>query len=130
MKVKFLRKFLVVLIMTMPVFANTDCKKQPKCGCDGDALFTLDETPATVYWQNNETIWFMTDAYSTYYFCNPGEMYSKLADSKSGDVLRVSGEVFWDCSYLYQQSNYSYGAYNKVYQVRVTDVHADMYGKK
>lgn len=133
MKIKFLRKLLVVLIMTMPVFANTDCKKQPKCGCDGDALFTLDKTPARVYWQNSETIMFMTIAdpiYSTYYFCNPGEMYSKLADSKSGDVLLVSGDVFWDCSYLYQQSNYSYGTYYKTYQVRVTDVHADMYGKK
>lgn len=132
MKIKILRKLLVVLIILLPVFASTDCKKQPKCGCDGDALFTLTKTPARVYWENGESIMFMTiaDPYSTYYFCNPGEMFGNLADSKSGDILLVSGDVFWECSYLYQQSNYSYGSYQKVYQIRVTDVYADMYGKK
>lgn len=131
MKIKFLRKLLVILIITLPVLASTDCKKQPKCGCDGDAIFTLDKVKAQVIWENEEFIWFRRDGdlYSTYYFCNPGEMFSKLSDSKSGDILVVSGDVFWECSYLYQQSNYSYGTYYKVYQVKVTDVYADLYGK-
>ena len=68
--------------------------------------------------------------YSTYNFCNPGEMFPKLADFKSGDMLLVSGHVFWDCNFLYQSSNYSYQSASKQYQVQVTDVTKNLYGKK
>jgi hypothetical protein len=128
-----IRKLLVAMIIIVPVFSYSGCKKQAKCGCDGDALFTLTKTQAKVYFNDTGTnITFSTldDAYSTYNFCNPGAMFSKFADSKSGDILEVSGNVFWECNYLYQQSNYSYQTYYKVYMIQVTDVSVNLYGKK
>jgi hypothetical protein len=128
-----LRKLCIVLIIIVPVFSYSGCKKQAKCGCDGDTLFTLTNKQATVYYNEtgtNITFTLLTDPYSTYNFCNPGEMFPKFADYKSGDVLLVSGKVYWECNYLYQSSNYSYQSYYKVYMIQVTDVTVDLYGKK
>lgn len=133
MKGKVLRKLLVALIMIAPVLTVTDCRKQPDCGCDGDALFTLNREQANVYFnETGSNIYFtlVGNPYATYYFCNPGEMFPKLADAKSGDILLVSGQAFWECNFLYQSSNYSYySSMYKVYQVQVTDVLSDLYGK-
>jgi hypothetical protein len=130
---KILRKLLVLMVIVLPLFAGTDCKKQAKCGCDGDMLFTLTREQARVYFnETGSNIYFSTlnNPYSTYYFCNPGEMFSKLTDSKSGDILLVSGVAYWECNFLYQSSNYSYyTSMYKVYQVQVTDVVTDLYGK-
>ena len=133
MRGNIIRKILVALIVIIPVFSTTDCKKQAKCGCDGDVLFTLTNTQATVYYnETGTTITFtrLEDPYSTYNFCNPGEMFPKFKDYKSGDVLLVSGHAYWECNYLYQSSNYSYGMSYKVYMIQVTDVTVDLYGKK
>jgi hypothetical protein len=133
MRGKIVRKILVAMIIFAPVFSYTGCKKQAKCGCDGDTLFTLTNELATVYYNSTgTTITFtrLTDPYSQFNFCNPGEMFPKFTDYKSGDVLEVSGDVFWECNYLYQSSNYSYGSYYKVYMIKVTDVTVDLYGKK
>jgi hypothetical protein len=133
MRVHILRKILVVFIFFAPVISYSGCKKQAKCGCDGDVLFSLTSEPSTVYFNETGTnIQFMTlaDPYSTYYFCNPTEMFPKLTDYKSGDVLQVSGRVFWECNYLYQSSNSSYQTYQKVYQIMVSDVTVNLYGKK
>lgn len=128
------RKILVALIIIFPVFANTDCKKQPKCGCDGDVILTLTRQQVNVYFNETGTnIWFnpVADPYSTFYFCNPGEMFHKFADVKSGDMMLVSGHAYWECNFLYQSSNYSYyTSLYKVYQIQVTDVVSDLYGKK
>ena len=118
--------------MLAPVLSYTGCKKQAKCGCDGDVLFSLTKVQAYVYWTSAASITCvsMSDPYSTYNFCNPGEMFPKLKDYKSGDLLLVSGQAFWECNYLYQSSNYSYGSYYKVYMIQVSDVSVDLYGKK
>jgi hypothetical protein len=128
-----IRKILVALIIIVPVFSYSGCKKQAKCGCDGDTLYTLTNAQAKVYYNEtgtNITFTTLSDPYSTYNFCNPGEMFEKFKDYKSGDVLQVSGRVFWECNYLYQSSNYSYQTYYKVYMIQVTDVTVDLYGKK
>ena len=132
MRGSIIRKFLVVLIFFAPVVSYTGCKKQAKCGCDGDALFTLTNNQAKVYFNDtgtNITFTLLTDPYSTYNFCNPGAMWPKFTDYKSGDVLLVSGRVFWECNYVYQSSNTSYQSYYKVYMVQVTDVTVNLYGK-
>lgn len=132
MRGNIIRKILVALIVIIPVFSTTDCKKQAKCGCDGDVLFTLTNEQATVYYNETGTsITFqrLSNPYETYNFCNPGEMFPKFKDYKSGDVLLVSGHAYWECNFLYQSSNYSYGL-SKVYMVQVTDVTVDLYGKK
>jgi hypothetical protein len=128
-----LRKILVGLIIIVPVFCDFGCKKQAKCGCDGDVLFTLASDQATVYYNESGssiTFQLLSDPYSTYNFCNPGEMFPKFTNYKSGDVLQVSGQVFWECNYLYQASNSSYSSYYKVYMCQVTDVGVNLYGKK
>jgi hypothetical protein len=128
-----LGKFFVATLILVTAITSADCKKQTKCGCGKDVLFTLTGTSANVYFNENGTnIYFqpLGDMYSTYYFCNPSEMFPNLADAKSGDILQVSGDVFWDCNYVYQSSNSSYTSMYKVYNVQVTDLTLDFYGKK
>ncbi len=125
---------LVALIIIAPVLTNTDCKKQAKCGCGNDVLFTLNSISANILFTDpGAPIYCMTvgDPYSTYAFCNPTEMYSKLADAKTGDILLVSGTVYWNCAYVYQSSNSSYQqSIYKSYDIQVTDLTLDLYGKK
>lgn len=134
MRVKILRKILVLLVFILPVFASTDCKKQAKCGCNGDVLFTLTKEQVKVIFNDTGTSIYCTplsNPYSTYMFCNPGEMFPKLADVKSGDIMLITGDAYWECNFLYQSSNYSYySSVYKVYQIQVQDVVTDLYGKK
>jgi hypothetical protein len=133
MNARFIRKLLVALVIIAPVFSNTDCKKQDKCGCDGDVLFTLDKAQVTIYINstgNSITFAPVGNPYETYNFCNPNEMLPKLADVKSGDMVLVSGDAYWECNFLMQSSNSSYQSYYKVYMIKVTDVGSDLYGKK
>ena len=129
-----LRKILVVLVIMLPLFSSTDCKKQKKCGCGKDVLFTLTDEPSNVYFNPEGTIMSLQtvgDAYSTYTFCNPGEMFPSVKDFKNGQELMVSGNVYWDCNYVWQQSNYNYNvSLYKQYNIYVTKVYLDMYGKK
>jgi hypothetical protein len=133
MKVTLIRKILVMLILVAPVVSYQGCKKQAKCGCGKDVLFTLTNEPAHVFFNDTGTnIYFMTlsDPYSTYFFCNPSEMFPKLTDYTTGDQLVVSGHAYWNCAYVNQSSNSSYStSLYKQYDVLVTDVHMDLYGK-
>ncbi len=127
-----IRKILVVLIIFAPVFSYSGCKKQARCGCGKDVLYTLTREEAKVYYNEEGTIiTFSTlnNPYATYNFCNPGEMFPNLADYKSGDILEVSGFVYWDCNYLTQSSNYSYQSYYKVYMIQVTEVKKNLFGR-
>jgi hypothetical protein len=133
MKANILRKVLVLLIFIAPAVSYSGCKKQAKCGCGKDVLFTLTNSRAHVFFNETGTnIYFQltSDPYSTYYFCNPSEMFPSMGDYKSGDELLVSGHCYWECNYLYQAGNSSYGAYYKTYVCEVTKVYMDLYGKK
>jgi hypothetical protein len=133
MKMNILRKIFVILIIAAPAVSYSGCKKQAKCGCGKDVLFTLTGTDSYVYFNETGTvISFRTlnDPYSTYNFCNPSEMFPKLSQYKNGDQLQVSGHAYWNCAYLNQSSNSSYGSMYKVYDVQVTDVYMNLYGKK
>jgi hypothetical protein len=133
MLVKIIRKLLLVLLVTVPLFYIPGCKKQVKCGCGNDVLFTLTDQEARVYYNENGTNIYcilVNDSYSTYHFCNPGEMFPKLTDYKSGDILLVSGSVYWECNYLYQASNYTYQPLYKVYMIEAANVYINLYGKK
>jgi hypothetical protein len=134
MKVNILRKILVILVVIIPVFSDSGCKKQPRCGCGKDELFTISERSAYVYFkESSSNVYFIliTDPYSTYNFCNPGQWRSKLlSDYKTGDELVVSGHVYWNCAFLQQAANSPYQSPYKSYDVEVTDVYMDMFGKK
>ncbi|MDX9810782.1 MAG: hypothetical protein RBU28_00220 [Bacteroidales bacterium] len=132
MAVKILRRLLVVVIIVIPLLVDMGCKKQARCGCGKDILFDLNKEPAKVFFNEDySSAQFspVSNAYATYYFCNPGEMKSKLEDYKSGDLMQISGHVYWECNYLYQASNYTYQMYYKVYMIQVTDISTDLYGK-
>jgi hypothetical protein len=131
MKVSIIRKIIVVLIITVPMVSYTGCKKQAKCGCGKDVLFTLTNTVSHGYWETTSVVWFQTasDPYSYYYFCNPTAMSESLKNYKSGDELLVSGAVYYECNYQMQAGNSSYGSSIRTYNIQVTDVHMDMYGK-
>lgn len=126
-----LRRIIVALIIIAPIFSYTGCKKQAKCGCGKDVLVTLTNRSARIFWNTSASISFQIDgeSYSTYTFCNPTEMFPNLANAKSGDILLVSGHVYWDCNYVYQSSNSSYQNPYKVYNVQVTGLILDLYGK-
>ena len=136
MSVKSIRKALVFLIIMLPVIVDLGCKKQARCGCGKDVLFELQFEEAREYFNKeftNVQVSTTANPNSTYYFCNPGEMRKYFSESESGDVLLVSGKVYWNCNYIYNQSNYSYGySYSslyKVYDIEVTSVSTNLYGK-
>jgi hypothetical protein len=133
MTYKLIRRILVVGIILLPIFTDSSCKKQPKCGCDKDVILTLVKEPAYVYFDlEAKTASFrpIVNPSATYYFCNPSEFIATLANFTSGQVLLISGNAFWECNYLYNSSNYQYyqPAY-RVYQINVTSIEEDLYGK-
>ena len=131
---KILRKTLVIIVLFAPLFTNTDCKKQKRCGCGKDVLYSLTGSPSYVYFDSESPIITMrrlSDQFSFYTFCNPDEIKPKIANFRSGEELMVSGNVYWDCNYVWQQSQ-SYGYQSSLYQsytIHVTDIYMNMYGK-
>jgi hypothetical protein len=128
-----LRKIFVALIILTPVISYTGCKKQSKCGCGQDVIKTLTNASAYIYFTNGETITAIVvgDPYSsTYTLCNPSEMFKNLVDAKSGDILLLSGKVYYNCNYVYQASNSSYYQGMAIgYDIQATGLYLDLYGK-
>jgi hypothetical protein len=121
--------------MILPLISYPGCKKQPKCGCGKDVLFTLTDEPinySSIIYNAEGTTAYFQSGMSTYYFCNPSEIYSVYSEFDPLDQLLISGDAFWECNYLYSASNYSYGyaSYYKVYNIQVTSLKAYLYGKK
>ena len=130
---KILIKTLLIIALFAPLFLNTDCRKQKKCGCQHrDELFPLEKTVSFVYFEEESTrITMQTpmDPYSYFTFCNPEEVRSKLSNLRSGEELVITGSVYWDCNYVMQQSQYSYQVGMRAYNIYVTDIFRNMYGK-
>ena len=66
----------MVILISAAAVLSWGCKKQPKCGCDGDALDTLRLMHVNIsYDVDNKTARFsvLGDPYAVYYFCNPSE---------------------------------------------------------
>lgn len=140
MRLFIIRKILIVLIMLLPAAAYTSCKKQAKCGCGKDVIgsfdrMLMDRSSITYNTSGNFASFIITNAYGgydTYDFCNPSEMYSKYKELEGEDQLLITGDYYWDCSYLMQTSGSSsyYYNYYKRYQINVTELKSYMYGKK
>ncbi len=127
-----IRKIFILIFFILPVVTNPGCKKQARCGCDKDVLFSLNQEPVdyqVLRYNVDGTSASFSSGYSTYIFCNPIEMHEKFKKFTPGDQILITGDVFWECNYLYSTSNYSYGSYYKVYQVKVTDLEVKLYGK-
>ena len=132
-----IRKIVVVAIILLPVFFFQGCKKQVKCGCGKDILFSIDNElmaySSISYSSNGQTASFSIYNgiyYDTYIFCNPEEMYPTYTDLTGEEQVLISGDVFWDCSYMMNSSNsYSY-SYYKIYNIEITGMKSYLYGKK
>jgi len=128
-----IRKILVAIIMILPIISWSECKKQAKCGCGKDILFSLDsellDYSDIIYNSDGTNAYFMI-GYSTYYFCNPSEMYESFKDISTDDQILLSGDAFWECSYLMNSGSSYYYSYYKVYNIQVTEIKSYLYGKK
>jgi hypothetical protein len=129
---KILANIAIALIVTAGVILTGGCKKQPKCGCDGDALDTLRSTHVYISYNattNTASFYPIWDNFSMYYFCNPSEWMSELTKFDQGEEILISGPFFYECNYLMSSSNSYYYNYMKIYQIDVTGVAAYEYGK-
>ena len=127
---RFIYKILFVATFIIPLTIGS-CKKQAKCGCDGDALNTLEGVPVYIYYdEENVSASFVAafDPYSTYYFCNPTPMMEKLTKFDSGDMVLIDFKYYWECNYVYQSSSSYYGNMYKKYMAEVSDIREDLYG--
>lgn len=129
---KIFSNIAIVLTVTAGVILAGGCKKQPKCGCDGDALDTLYNTHVYItYNATTNTAYFypIWDNFSLYYFCNPSQWMSELTKFEQGEEILVSGPFFYECNYLMSSSNSYYYNYMKIFQIQVTSVAPYEYGK-
>ena len=132
MRANIIRKIIVVLIMILPVISNQGCKKQEKCGCDGDKLFSITNQLfdySEIYVATNGGTMQFTEGYDTYYFCNPATMYATYQALSPDEQILLSGDVYWDCSYLTSAGQSSYYYYYKYYNIIVTEMKSYLYGK-
>jgi hypothetical protein len=128
---KKISRILFVIIILSPFIFQQSCKKQVKCGCGKDVIFTLEDAQVIVQYNeatNSALFYPVVSTGATYYFCNPGTWIDSLKNLNTQEYLLISGDVFYECNYLYQSSNYQYQI-PPVYQVEVTGIMEDNYGK-
>jgi len=131
---RLLRKTLLIIALFAPLFVSTDCKKQKKCGCNGDILFEYGRESHVYFEEGNSFITMQAVGnvgyrYARYTFCNPDDVMQELAKHKWGDVLMVVGNVYWDCNHVMQESNNPFSTYANAYEIYVTEIRVNMYGE-
>lgn len=128
-----IRKLAVVLIILLPLFSWSGCKKQAKCGCGKDVLWTITkqvlDRSSLVFGVDGATASFSV-GYDTYFFCNPVEMYPVYNSLSGEDQILISGDVFWECTYLMNSGSSQYYQMYRVYNIQVSALEAYLYGKK
>ncbi|MBS0012209.1 MAG: hypothetical protein KFF49_12415 [Bacteroidales bacterium] len=129
---KYLLKIFLSLIIFSALFIGS-CKKQAKCGCDGDIINELLGFPIYLYHDtinNQAQFTSVSNPYTTYYVCNPSAFMSQMKKYEYGALVLVDGHLYWNCNYMMQASNNSYYSYMyKAYDVELTDIYEDLYGK-
>jgi hypothetical protein len=125
-----IRKIILAAIILLPVISFNGCKKQAKCGCGKDILFTITDEimdySSITYSSDGASASFAISngvAYDYYHFCNPNEMYDTYLSLTGQNQIKISGDVFWDCTFMMNQSNSSYYyTYYKIYNIQVTEM--------
>ncbi len=124
-------KILFSLIVLLVIFTSS-CKKQAKCGCDGDIINEALGFPVYVYFDttsNSARLRPVSNSLSTYYLCNPSDYMDFLKKFDNGAYLLVDGHIYWECNYLMRASNNPYYQTYRTYMIYVTDMYEDLYGK-
>jgi len=128
---KLLLNIIFVIFVIVPLAIAAGCKKQPKCGCEGDVLDSMNKVYVTVFYDagnNTAQCTYPGDMYTIFYFCNPTDMMGELTKYEQGEIALISGNYFYECSYLINSSNNPYNVY-RIYQIDVTALEPDLYGK-
>ena len=129
---KKISRILFVIIILSPFIFQQSCKKQVKCGCGKDVIFTLEDAQVIVQYNeatNSALFYPVVSTGATYYFCNPTDWIDSIKKLNTQDYLLVSGKVYYECNYLMSSGN-SYYQMPPVYQIEVSSVREDNYGKK
>lgn len=132
MKAYIAGKIAVALIIIAPLFSFNSCDKQEKCGCDGDKLFSIENKLLNyneLYVSGNGSTIQFSEGYATYIFCNPATMYTQYQELDPDEQLLISGDCYWDCSYVSSAGQSSYYYYYKYYNINVTKLESYLYGK-
>jgi len=124
----------LALLLIGGVISLAGCKKQPKCGCEGDALDSLAQDHVNISYDaetKSAQFTLLGNPYSIFYFCNPSEFMDEMKTFEQGAEILVSGQYFYECNYLMNAGNSggSYYSMYRIYQIRVTDVAPYDYGK-
>jgi len=116
---KFIFIFVVLVFSLQP-----GCKKQPKCGCDGDVRFTLSEERGTLTYDEESGYAVFMAIYYHFEICYAEKVMDLLTPFEQGETVLVSGDAYDDC---YKMVN-PYAAYGK-YMLRLTEIKKDEFGK-
>ena len=130
MKKRTLLRLLFAGLLLAAFFTYGGCKKQAKCGCGRDVIQTLTDLEITVQYNESSNSIIFYPVYSngaTYYFCNPAQWIDSIKKMNTQSYLLLTGKAYYDCNYMMQVSNYPY--IPPVYQVEVSSVREDNYGK-
>lgn len=115
----------IFMIGVLVLFSQPGCKKQPKCGCDGDVRFTITYTKGSIYY-NEETGYAEfqpSDIYSRFEICDAAEVMDMLTPFEQGETVLVSGDAFDDCYKIYNP----YASAN--YMLNLTEIKEDEFDK-
>ncbi len=126
---RILANIAIALTLIIGLILAGGCKKQKKCGCDGDALDTLRLRHVNIIYDATLKTARFSEYNAIYYFCNPSEWMSQLSKFDQGEEILISGPYFFECSYLMNSSNSQYYNPMRIYQINVTSVSAYEYGK-
>ncbi len=128
-RMKYLYKSIFIIIILASTMLGS-CKKQVKCGCDGDKINSVAEMPVIIYYDaeaGSASFVLETNPMATYYFCNPGEMMPELINYEIGTKILVDCDIYYECNYMMQASN-SYVSYYQTYMADVSKVQSSLYG--
>lgn len=128
---KNIYKIAFISIIISTAFIGS-CKKQPKCGCDGDIIRTMTKESVYIYYDEEfNTAGFSWDgnSYARYYFCNPATMMSELKKFEQNERVLITCDLYYDCNYLMQAGNNSYYSYMyQAYAADVKEIESAIYG--
>ena len=122
------KSFFVLIVLTSALVGS--CKKQIKCGCDGDMINSWVEYPVYITYDaeaNSARFTFEGNPMATYHFCNPTEMMPELIKFENNEKVLVDCKIYYECNYMMQASN-SYMSYYQTYMVVVEKIQSSLYG--
>ncbi len=124
------RSIFALIVLSMAFFGS--CKKQPKCGCDGDVISGLAGQSVNIYYDedaNSAGFTYEGNLNARYYFCNPASMMPELTKFAQNERVLITCDMYYDCTYLMQSGNNSYYSYMyQAYACQVTKIESAIYG--